>query len=283
VPLGWAGPVALWEGAGGDLPPPCADAGGYPSFAISAAWGLNAAAALCPLCDCTTPQGVACQVATVGFHEATACGGAAGALTIPENVCQGFVTTTIDPRSAQWQSAPSAGGACLPDPLGPAVIPPLAWDEQALACGDPATGGGCGPGACVPIPDPPFSAELCVYRLGDVACPAGSYSTRSVYYGGATDDRSCTDCGCGDPTGTSCQGTVRLYTDTACLEDQRTLTAVGQCTDLPPDPTPPPPPYLSLRSVIYDGAPTSNGSCPIVPSNPTGGASPTAPITFCCR
>ncbi|MBI4701238.1 MAG: hypothetical protein HY744_08785, partial [Deltaproteobacteria bacterium] len=281
--VGWQGPVALWQGPGDAPAPSCAQSGGYEQAKAGGKAGLSVPPVACADCACGPPKGVACQVTTTGFFATGDCSGPKASLTVPVNVCQGFVTTGMDPASARWESAPAAGGACLPQQLGSHQIPPLVWSGKASTCGEPLpTGGGCGPGVCVPRPHAPFGAGLCIYHDGNQSCPSGPYAQKLVYYAGADDSRQCSGCTCLDPTGTSCQGTTALYTDTGCTVDQVVLSQVGQCAPLPPDPTPPPPPYKSLRSMIYVGASAGTGSCAPVPSQASGGAVESGPITFCC-
>ena len=281
VPAGWSQPASLWEGPGNATPPSCSQSGGYDNLLSQANDGLVVPGANCPSCSCSGPQGVACQVAAASFFNNGTCAGGAGSLNIAQGICQGFVTTAFDPQSVRWTSATPGGGVCVPQPSGPAVIPPLEWADQAQTCGVQSIGGGCGGGVCVPSPTSPFSASVCIQRSGDFACPAG-YPIRELYFAGANDSRSCSNCGCGSPTGLSCVGTMQLYSDQGCSQDEVTLSSVSQCSPLAPDPTPPPPPYQSLRSILYTGGYSGSGSCNVVSSNASGNATPSQPITFCC-
>ncbi len=282
APPGWTGPVALWEGNGNLPPPPCVLSGGFDSIAASGSDGLSAAPASCPSCSCGAPQGVACQIGTAGFYSNSTCAGGGGQLSIPEGVCQAFVTSTIDPAGVTWNAAPPGGGACLPNTMGTISVPSVQWAERARSCGGLAEiGGGCGGGLCVPRPQSPFAEPVCIYRAGDQSCPF-AYPDKALYFQSVDDTRSCTSCGCATPAGTSCGGTLQLYTDNNCSIDEVTLSAVGQCAALPPDPTPPPPPYLSLRSMKYTGGSKNGGSCASQASTPTGTVNEIFPVTFCC-
>ena len=222
-------------------------------------------------------------MASASFFGAEGCPGTGGTLTIAQGVCQGFVTLAFDPASVRWSTAPAAGGACIPKQSANPIIPPLDWGSLIRACGDPDNAGaGCGFGTCVPRPEPPFEEVLCVYQAGDIPCPAGAYSARQVLYSTLTDTRACSGCDCGPPTGTSCVGTMKLYTDTACSMEEVVLSSVSECEALPPDTTAPPPPYLSQRSIIYSGTPSGAGSCASVPSEASGGVTVDDPITVCC-
>jgi hypothetical protein len=134
----------------------------------------------------------------------------------------------------------------------------------------------------VPAQKAPFDEQLCVYQRGDLACPAGPYRNKSVYFTGVDDTRSCTACDCSSPTATTCSGSMQLYTDQSCNADETTLSTVLECSALAPDPTPPSPPYMSLRSVRYTGTANADGHCTANPSTPAGRVIPTDPITLCC-
>jgi len=75
---------------------------------------------------------------------------------------------------------------------------------------------------------------------------------------------------------------MRLYTDQSCGVDETVLTSVSQCSLLTPDPTPPPLPYLTLRSVNYSATADAVGFCEARPSTPSGSVVPNDPITVCC-
>jgi hypothetical protein len=218
------------------------------------------------------------------FFQSSDCtvgGGNTRGITADE--CHPFVFSGADPTGLEWASAPPLGGACLPDTDGPPFAPPLEWDQYALACGDSGQGAGCDSGACVPVPQEPFESGLCVYRPGDVACPAGPYSIRQVLYRGAADSRRCTDCGCGAPTGAECTGTFFAGTDRDCAADVVTMSAPGQCVALPPDPTlPPQVGFLSSRSFRYQSTGPVGGSCEAAGGVSTGTAAAADPVTFCC-
>ena len=278
---GWVGPLSFWSGSG--APPACTNESGFPTEITNAGSGISVAPSSCYSCECGAPQGVSCQVGALTIFSDQACSGLNRTLNIVQGECVAFLSSTMDPASVRWESAPPAGGACIPKTSGSAVIPPVQWDTRMRACGDaPPNGAGCGIGSCVARPKAPFAKQFCVYQRGDLACPAGSYSNRSVYFSGVTDTRTCTDCECTLPSGTSCTGTLKLFTDLLCGADETNLSSVSQCSTLAPDPTPPALPYLTLRSVLYNGSPGSDGSCSPRSSRAEGGVWQSDPITVCC-
>ena len=280
-PTDWTGPVAFFEGPGSQAAPSCGSA--YPFLLVDGVDGILAASASCPACTCGVPKGVACDIAQLRLYGADACMGGGGTLTIAANACIGFVSMT-DPASAQWATALPGGGVCFPKASSPPVVPPIGWEQRARVCGGGSIGGGCGVNQCMPRPSENFGKTLCIAHSGEVACPAGPYTDRSVYFTAASDSRSCTNCDCGAPTGMVCTGKLALATDTGCTADVTTLTTVGQCVHLDPDPTPPPEPsaYKTLRSVVYTPGASQGGGCSSVPSVASGEATPIDPVTVCC-
>jgi hypothetical protein len=281
APADWQGPVALYQGPGDSAAPSCGMSGGYPLFEADGFDGLSAAPAMCPGCGCSDPKGVACDIAQEQFFGNNQCAGGGGTLTIAANVCQAFVSLS-DPLGVAWSAAPPSGGVCLTKTMGTPVVPPVGWANRARACDGEPDGGGCGPNLCVPRPAGNFQKTLCIVHGGDVPCPGGAYGKRSLYYQGVADSRGCTDCECGPPKGMTCTGTLQLWDDTQCQSNTTTLTSVGQCGALMPDPTPPPAPYKTLRSTKYTPGAAIGGSCTSTPSVATGEVKPAAPITICC-
>ena len=279
---GWVGPLAVWQGSG--TPPSCASANGFPTEVTNGMRGSSGTpASSCPSCSCGAPQGVSCQVGTAALFRDNTCSGQPGTLTVAEGNCAAFVSLSYDPASVRWASAPASGGACVPTTSGSAVHPPISWDSQLRACGDPMpNAGGCAAGLCVPRQKMPFGQALCIYQRSDLACPAGPYSVKSLYFSHVNDTRKCSACDCASPTGTTCSGTLKLYTDLTCSVDETTLSTVLECSSLAPDPTPPSPPYMSLRSMIYTGTADPGGECPVQPSTTSCAVIADEPITVCC-
>ena len=279
VPRGWQGPTALFQ-ATGDRLPTCPVGS---SVQIAAAAGISAAPPDCASCLCGPAEGTVCQVSRLRFHAGPSCSGQSSTLTIASGVCQGFLLGTVNAASVSWDAANPAGGACVPGTDGSSTIPPVELDAQALACGSSELGSGCSGGVCAPRPPPRFRAGACIFRSGQQVCPAGSYSERFLYYDDVIDTRDCVDCACSSPSGARCTGSLTLATNLSCTADLITLNAPGVCSRLPPDTSPPEPPYLQSRSVFYDDGPPVGGSCSSSGGGPTGSAFLEDPITFCCE
>ncbi len=277
TPTGWAGPLAFWNGPGAVPAPACGAE--YPSATVDATQGLIAGAVSCGACGCSAPIGMVCALATLQFFPSLACAGTGGQLTVAANVCQAFIILGYNAESALFASAPPAGGACNPTPTTD-IVPPLAWNERARACGGADLGGGCGAGVCAPKPAAPYGG-ICVAKAGDNACPPG-YPQKTFYYQGVNDTRGCSACSCSTPQGAACPGTAEISTNSACSVDTVVVNNVGGCESLPPDPSPPPPPYQNSRSIFYDGKPPVGGACGASGGQVSGSATPTAPVTICC-
>lgn len=304
-PSGWEGPAIYYEGT--TAAPSCPNS--YPTIKQTASSTLDAGTVTCPTCQCGAPSGVACT-ADVVFFDGAACGGS-GCWGFWQGVCSGSpppppITVgstcktqslcwdssgTTKPMSAAFTNLVAAGGTCTSSSQGTMVKPTAKYTKSVRACGDP-TGdpSGCGASSqCVPNPPSGFAPNICIYKTGDVTCPA-PWSLKSVFYTAApTDTRACAACGCGSPTGGCTGATLELYTDTACSQEKDTLTVaeMSGCTNIKADSSP-----LGAgtcqgnagdsRSMRLVGGSGSGASCPPTGGTVTGSADPAGPVTFCC-
>jgi hypothetical protein len=176
-----------------------------------------------------------------------------------------------------------AGGSCAPAG-GDADVDPATWGFAGKACGGAAEGAGCaGGGSCVAKPGVGFEADVCIARAGDYACPA-PFLARSVYYDPAqtADDRGCTDCSCGAPSGGTCSVTVQVFKDYQvgqCNNQIGVFTSddtTGGCVNLANNPI-----VGNVKMVVGSQTP---GSCSVAPSGgqPQGAATEGGATTFCC-
>ncbi len=289
---GWAGPVAVWEGTG--TAPDCLTSGGYPTLKENANSDLTAASPTCPTCQCGSPTGATCgNVVSVEYYDTVGCtdgcwgcGGefatTGGAACIVYGQVHGPVGEI--PVAAMFTAPTASGGTCASNAVGTPNIPPIAWGKVVRACGDgPTTGGGCGTGACVPRPATPFGSSLCVYQPGDMSCPLGPYSRKVLHHRSATDTRACSGCSCTSPSGITCGGTVRTYTN-SCTAGE-TVLQPGVCTPIvTPDPTTTTSDagLVDTRGIRFTATGPSGGTCAAQGGLPSGGASPADPVTFCC-
>jgi hypothetical protein len=182
------------------------------------------------LVDCADPtcaSAAACVAAApAGWtgHAVLYDGATAGAPT-----CAAPFATDLMPGRAGLSAAvavcsactcgPSNGGAC-PAAGGAKIVSAPMFARIGIGCaGGPAATVGCTGTVCQPRPAPPFAAGLCVHQAGDVACPAGPFTDRHVFFAGVNDTRGCTACACGPAAGGACAasggGPVGQVTGTA--------------------------------------------------------------------
>jgi hypothetical protein len=124
----------------------------------------------------------------------------------------------------------------------------------------------------MPAPPAGFRNGYCITAPGDLQCPAGPYTTRTLVYRSVVDSRACSPCVCG--TTATCPGRLREYNSALCVTSPGTLAADGTCQ------------ASQLGSnwnfgVEYDGDPPQIACAPSN-SQPMGSAGPSDPLTVCC-
>jgi hypothetical protein len=162
-------------------------------------------------------------------------------------------------------------------PLGPADSP--GWSTVAIECGAHRGGLCSNPGEiCAPdLPPPGF--RVCIAALGDHEC-FDPYPDKFVTYQGFKDERACTPCACGAPSGGVCSGSISIYSDSACGSLPPLLVLPvwsngDQCGEvLPGD---------GLASKSAGPLTYTAGMCKPSGGEPTGSPEPIDPKTFCCR
>lgn len=263
VPNGWEGPVVVREGAG--APPSCP--GEFPSVVHDELHtGLSGPAASCD-CDCGDVVGASCGAATLQ-EEGNMC---IVFLPDPEEfvldpgACV-FVNNGPGEMSVTPPPLTTAGASCAPQPSE--SIPPATWSGSVRSCAV-APGDACDGGTCAPTPAGEFD-RVCIWIDGDASCPAGPYSESFQAFGDYDDDRDCSACTCGSPTG-ECDGEVVL-TDVSCGGGGFFVDAIaaGACWDV---------------GSGYSHAqwfPEVDAACAPAGGNAQGGVEPTAAVTFCC-
>jgi hypothetical protein len=261
APSGWSGPAVVHRG---ENPPECPSE--FPLDGFTAHDQLVANDASCT-CSCGDADGFSCS--TTVRENAQSCVnlyfGASWSLA-------GGQCTTISTSSTAMRSDAATldlTGASCPEESSENV-PEAQFSLDLKGCEPPRVPAACeDDGLCLPAPAAPYG-ELCVYTEGDVACPAGPYSERSVAYTGIDDTRGCTDCTCDTPTGT-CGGTVRYISGCGgglgVLHGQ---TPPGDCISMNSSPA----------AVSY--TPDPDLSCQASGGVPEGEANPADPITLCC-
>ena len=283
---GWSTPLLLWFGPKEEAPdcPPTASDLRWKGYADLEA-PLD-----CPSCSCLPPKGT-CALPS--------------ALTAADAICAaegpGVTYTPFDPP-ASWDGSCTAAGAVPPGSgarsltFGPLQMteegcavrsdgdkdPKLktpTWKTHAFACGGHEGYPPCKNGLfCMPAAPPP-GFHACLFHTGEASCSA-RYPDRHIFYpeDGIVDTRACGTCTCAAPFGSACVGLVSVYSDNACrtLEAALMMTSsASQCADLPPG--------VGLGSKSAAHPVYVPGTCAPWMSAPTGAATPTKPVTFCCE
>jgi hypothetical protein len=267
----WSGPYALFSGKPGSLPA-CDTSVYVGTAAFDGKAGLDAGPAQCA-CSCSPPQGIGCAPPSVTFFSDNACTLPCG----PATPLVGCVPTGACTNLQIGPSEPTPGGTCAPG--GSTTLPPATWSTAARACEFASSPqGSCASGQfCLPA-----SAPFCITHTGDVPCPAGSaYPFRHVYYQGLTDQRACTQCGCGAPGGAACTFPPGIPQVGSFGAGCAVPTGMPYYVVSPPVCTGKLTTVAALQLALEAGV-ADAGSCPASGGAPEGGVTPTMPTTFCC-
>jgi hypothetical protein len=138
--------------------------------------------------------------------------------------------------------------------------------------------------ACAPVEDP-VDFRVCVTQKGESECPihpGAVFTERRVFYKGIKDDRQCSTCACGPPTGGVCTATIAIYegANLTCsgspLEEKSASSLLPVCFDLAL-------PGQALGSKSAGATTYAPGTCDPLGGEPSGGATALESFTFCCR
>ena len=266
LPAGWSGPVALASVAGGNFP---SCTGSYATPAQQGHDGTAGSAATCG-CSCGGPTNVSCNTGIgVSYYTNGGCTTANGGANLP-NV--GFCVTTGDSSNTgvEGDTQPAGyNGDCTSTPSK--TVPAITYSNSYTACSydGPADTGGCTSAQCV---QGPAGGKTCVYEAGDNACPATTYTVKTLFYTGDTDTRSCSTCTC-TATAATCTGTINVYSGGSCTGSLlATVTTNEACSSAP-----------GALSSVATAVNTNPGTCGNNGTGgPTGSVTATSPITVCC-
>ena len=278
APPGWTGPIVLLaEVDGGSATGACP-----PSFAKSTTLYLGASVAnepaTCGACSCGPVTGRACpssfQMLTNGQPS---CGG---------NTCGTYTLSTtcadIPQQAGPCTSAESlmvidgpkspTGGSCAANPATVEQKPPVST-TAALCTPDVALErSACAEGSVCVATAALGAGRTCISQEGDVACPGDPWTSKHLYHRSLRDDRGCTPCTCGAPTGGSCTPVATFYANAGCSGASVPIT--GQACQNGAFPA-------HVRGTFNLQA----GSCAAAPDGgrPKGTVTPEGPVTICCR
>jgi len=228
--------------------------------------------AQCSTCTVGEPHNFWCFAEIAGYPDAACTSGSVDSVFFGLDYCNNV--GTIDDAAATGVEAPQGSFLCDPSPVTK-TLPPVRWGTAAVGCADPSPqANGCASDqVCLPSPQGPFGAHHCVSTSGDLACPAGPYTARTVYYAGALDNRTCTPCGY-VASSLGCSATAVLYADNQCTSEVATFTDFsGSCTSLPGS-------FSSVK--LVSAAVSGTATCTATGGAPDGAISPAGPVTVCC-
>lgn len=264
LPEGFSGPATLVIGNAGDTLLDCEAP--YDTEFFNLGVDLLPPTGQC-LCDCASPQQLACEPATLQAHTMQDCSDAAVAAEPATAGCgqlpPGLPLGTYDFLPAQVTA--------LCEPSTTAMLDEPAFEQQVRVCGVSSLPV-CEGGLCAP-PVPPSFGRMCVYTQQAIPCPA-EYPEEIVALDLIVDERMCLpeNCGCGvdsDPCDTSV-----WFTDD-CVSDPM-QTPVEDCPQITA------PTLVNVETTL---PPVAEVSC--VPDAksvpPVGGLVPMTGVVFCCQ
>ena len=145
--------------------------------------------------------------------------------------------------------------------------------------------GSVGRSACLPDESLIPGFKVCIFQHGENDCPTdvgNVFTERHVFYRGVQDDRQCSACTCGAPTGSACTAVISIYNGAGCsgstvVPGIAISSSSETCLDIQL-------PGQALGSKEKAGPTTYlPGTCPPGGGDGSGIAIPINPATLCCR
>jgi hypothetical protein len=236
-------------------PAPAACPSALPDELVRANVGLDAADADCGCsCDGVTPT------ASCTFSVLNGCNTAIGPLHADIGTCQD------DCYQFRLYSATPNDATCGRGSVTSSQIPPPTWQLEGVGCTGTGRGSCAANETCLPQADGAF-ADPCVARSGDHDCP-GTYPNKVTYFNGFDDTRACS-CSC-EAKDVTCALVVENFLQGVCTTNPMPVTIeVGDCVDM----------NGACRVTSHE----VSGTCEPGRASTTGAATPTDPVTVCCR
>jgi len=267
---GWSAPGLLLSGAPSSLgvcvPP-------YDTALAVGMADLEAPAAECSACQCTTPVFDECLIGNLNLYTSASCpAGVPSAFpSWDEDTCVAAPVGTF--ASYRAGNGLAASGSCTLAADTTATVGDAGFAVTGVACQPPSglDAAGCDAGArCVPRrPAALSAAPRCVSQAGEQACPAG-YGRRHLYYGGFDDERGCAACGCSFQAN-GCTASISVYASANCSGSPLFSGATGSsCRAGDPG------------SFMVSNVQPVSPSCSTFGGAPAGCALPVEPTTVCC-
>jgi hypothetical protein len=281
----WEDPTLLWFGPA-DQVPECPR--GPMTIAYEAQTDLVALSA-CEACTCEPPTG-SCALSSTLTASTTACsmpGGASTSFNAPSPWDGSCDSTTQTPSGASQSLTIEPmtmieNGCALGPPVAAKVVS-LHWDTFARGCDIDLPDGPADRSKCLPPDIIPSGFALCIFHEGERDCPTDPgnvFTEKHVFYNGVQDDRQCSACSCGAPTGSVCTAQLAVYEGASCsgspLMSNPISSAKLTCLDITI-------PGQALGSKSAGAVTYLPGTCPPEGGDGSGSAIPIKPDTFCCR
>jgi hypothetical protein len=283
---GWESPSWVWIGPE-DQAPEC------PQGPTSVSYEGRAdlvAPSVCEACTCDPPTG-SCALPTKLTASAAECyaPGASTSFDAPipwDGSCDGATqvpggaahSLTIDPI------AMTENGCASGSPVAAKIVS-LRWDTFARACDVALPTGTIDRSVCLPADPIAPGFKSCIFSDSEEECPnervGNVFTEKHVFYHGVQDDRQCSTCTCGAPTGSACAATILIYgNDLTCNGPTFAQIPISStkpaCLDITL-------PGQALGSKSAEAVTYLPGTCPPEGGVANGTAIPTIPMTLCCR
>lgn len=268
-PTGWQG-FAYVVGAPNADPTPtgptCPDGSAPTTYFTQPAGGAE-----CAACTCGALGGVSCNVPLL-CSTSDNCVGATN-YTLNDGDCQG--ASGSPPKSCLLGTATFSGGSC--PAAGGGLVSSPAFEQVAHVCVADSPGACSGGGACVTPGTNEYAGYVCIYQVGEKACPA-EYSIPIVTYKKAIDTRTCSACACAANVTGCTPGSYQFFHDGLCLIGGPNLSS-STCSNFTVVPS------LGFWGWKRTNAPAGIGTC--APSGGVGSGEakgdPGQAITYCCK
>lgn len=283
----WEPPMVLWVGTE-EQAPECPK--GPATIAYQGRADL-VAPAVCEVCTCAPPTG-SCALPSKLTASTMPCGTPGGTTSFnAPNQWNGSCDTTTKIPGAIVQSvtieplAMTESGCASGEPI-PAKIVSLHWEKFARGCDVALLAGPVNRSICLSDNLIPPGFALCIFHEGEYDCPeepGNVFVEQHVFYQGVQDDRQCSACACGAPTGSACAAMFSAYkgADLTCNAQSvpqihTQLSSVGpSCENLTL-------PGQGLGSKSASPPTYLPGQCPALGGDASGSATMIKPSTLCC-
>ncbi len=266
-PVGWQGPLVLYEGPNGVPAPACA--ANHPTQIGDFFGGLDGGTATCG-CSCGAATGIVCSASSSACYNSSClavCNSALGHTTQSLSPTAGCSQTAAGGSAIHvGNPAPTNMGSCQPQTNN--SIPTPTFADAARVCGGAATTTvGCGANElCTPEGGADF-ARMCIAQSGDLTCLDPFYSVKHLLAAGFTDGRSCSTCGC-NPAVSTCGGAID-FSSNSCSILVDAINA-GACAASPG------------AGLFINYNPSPSGTCGATGGMLSGSVTEQGPLTLCC-